>query len=91
MKEATGEVSMTVITIVLVAIVLGIGMALFGSKDSVGRKWIEGRFTEMINTDTSLDNYTSSDNSSSNSSSSSSSGSSYGSGDGRTVEGRVTD
>ena len=85
MKEATGEVSMTVITIVLVAIVLGIGMSLFGSKDSVGRKWIEGKFTDMVNTNTS------SDNSSSNSSSSSSSGSSYGSGDGRTVEGRVTD
>ncbi len=54
MKEATGEVSMTVITIVLVAIVLGIGMFLFGSKDSVGRNWIEGKFTKMTETDTTV-------------------------------------
>ena len=47
MKEATGEVSMTVITIVLLVAVLGIGMFLFGSKDSVGRKWIEGVFNNI--------------------------------------------
>lgn len=47
MKEATGEVSMTVITIVLIAIVLGIAMFLFGSEDSIGRKWIVNTFTEL--------------------------------------------
>ncbi len=46
MKEATGEVSMTVITIVLLVAVLGIGMFLFGSKDSVGRTWIENTFKQ---------------------------------------------
>ena len=49
MKEATGEVSMTVITIVLLVAVLGIGMFLFGSKDSVGRKWIENTFNNITN------------------------------------------
>ena len=47
MKEATGEVSMTVITIVLIAIVLGIAMALFGNENSIGRKWINDTFTEL--------------------------------------------
>ena len=54
MKEATGEVSMTVITIVLVAIVLGIGVFLFGSDKSVGRQWIESKFTDLTNTDTTV-------------------------------------
>ena len=58
MKEATGEVSMTVITIVLVAVVLGIAMFLFGSDDSIGRKWIEKTFTDMTGVDTGLDDYT---------------------------------
>lgn len=47
MKEATGEVSMTVITIILIVIVLGIATALFGDKDSPGRKWIESIFNQM--------------------------------------------
>ncbi len=58
MKEATGEVSMTVITIVLVALVLTIAMVLFGSDDSIGRKWIEKTFTDMTGVDTGLDDYT---------------------------------
>ena len=57
MKEATGEVSMTVITIVLLAAVLGIGMFLFGSKDSIGRKWIENTFNNITNKgDNAMDN-----------------------------------
>ena len=57
MKEATGEVSMTVITIVLLVAVLGIGMFLFGSKDSVGRKWIENTFNNITNKgDNAMDN-----------------------------------
>lgn len=51
MKEATGEVSMTVITIVLLVAVLGIGMWLFGGKDSPGRDWIEKTFKQISNTD----------------------------------------
>ena len=55
--EATGEVSMTVITIVLLVAVLGIGMFLFGSKDSVGRKWIENTFNNITNKgDNAMDN-----------------------------------
>lgn len=50
MKEATAEVSMTVITIVLLVAVLGIGMWLFGSKDSPGRTWIENTFNKIGNT-----------------------------------------
>ena len=57
MKEATGEVSMTVITIVLLVAVLGIGMFLFGSKDSVGRIWIENTFKNITNKgDNAMDN-----------------------------------
>lgn len=57
MKEATGEVSMTVITIVLLVAVLGIGMFLFGSKHSVGRNWIENTFNNITNKgDNAMDN-----------------------------------
>lgn len=57
MKEATGEVSMTVITIVLLVAVLGIGMFLFGSKDSVGGTWIENTFNNITNKgDNAMDN-----------------------------------
>ena len=57
MKEATGEVSMTVITIVLLVAVLGIGMLLFGSKGSVGREWIENTFNNITNKgDNAMDN-----------------------------------
>lgn len=56
MKEATAEVSMTVITIVLLVAVLGIGMFLFGSKE-VGRKWIENTFNNITNKgDNAMDN-----------------------------------
>lgn len=56
MKEATGEVSMTVITIVLVAIVLGIATALFAGEDSVGQKWINSMFGELTDkTDNAID------------------------------------
>ena len=47
MQAATGEVSMTVITIVLLVAVLGIGMYLFGSKGAPGRQWIEGVFNSI--------------------------------------------
>lgn len=57
MKEATGEVSMTVITIVLLVAVLGIGMFLFGSKDSYGREWIKNIFNNITNKgDNAMDN-----------------------------------
>lgn len=48
MKEATGEVSMTVITIVLVALVLALGTWLFAGENSIGRKWIEEMFGRQI-------------------------------------------
>ena len=57
MKEATGEVSMTVITIVILVAVLGIGMFLFGSKNSVARQWIEKTFNDITNKgDNAMDN-----------------------------------
>lgn len=52
MKEATGEVSMTVITIVILALVLGIGTFLFAGEDSIGRKWIENTFEEKTGVET---------------------------------------
>lgn len=47
MKEATGEVSMTVVTIILIVIVLGIATALFGGNNSPGRTWINSIFNDM--------------------------------------------
>ena len=49
MKEATGEVSMTVITIVLAALVVGIGTFLFAGNNAIGRKWITDTFNTKIN------------------------------------------
>lgn len=53
MKEATGEVSGTVITIVLLGLVLAIGIAIFSTKGddgkSTGQRWIESIFEK--NTD----------------------------------------
>lgn len=54
MKEATGEVSMTVITIVILALVLGIGTFLFAGKDSIGRKWIENTFEKNTGVETGI-------------------------------------
>lgn len=55
MKEATGEVSGTVITIVLVAAVLAIGAYLFTAKDENGRTiaggWIEDIFKDKLEID----------------------------------------
>lgn len=48
MKEATGEVSTTVITIVLLSIVLGIAMFLFGTENSIGRQWIYNSFNNFL-------------------------------------------
>ena len=49
MKEATGEVSMTVITIIVVALVLTIGYALFQGENAIGKQWIENMFNKQIN------------------------------------------
>ena len=51
MKEATGEVSGTVITIVLIGIVLAIAMGLFGSEESIGRQWIYNTFENITDTE----------------------------------------
>lgn len=52
MKEATGEVSGTVITIVLLGLVLAIGVWLFGGENSIGRKWIQNTFEQQTGIDT---------------------------------------
>ena len=46
MKEATGEVSGVVVTIVIIALVLTIGTAIFAG-DTV-KNWIEGVFNNNI-------------------------------------------
>ena len=54
MKEATGETSMTVITIVIVGLILAIGTWLFAGEDSIGRQWIRGTFEEQTGVTTGL-------------------------------------
>jgi len=49
MKEATGEVSMTVITIVLLALLVGIGTWLF-SANGPAREWINNFFHSEVAT-----------------------------------------
>ena len=52
MKEAAGEVSGTVITIVLIGLVLAIGVWLFSGEDSIGRKWIKNTFESQTGVST---------------------------------------
>lgn len=47
MKEATGEVSMTVITIVILALLVGIGKWLF-SANGPARDWINDFFNSDV-------------------------------------------
>jgi len=49
MKEATGEVSGTVITIVLIGAVLALGIWFFSS---YGKDWISGIFEKNVNSKT---------------------------------------
>lgn len=51
MKEATGEVSGTVVTIVIVAAILGIGAWLFVGENAPAREWIKGIFESNMNID----------------------------------------
>ena len=46
MKEATGEVSMTVITIVILALLVAIGTWLFAGENAPAKKWIQNIFEE---------------------------------------------
>ena len=48
MKEATGEVSMTVITIIIVALLLGVATFLFVGDNAPGKKWVENMFNKQI-------------------------------------------
>ena len=50
MKEAPGEVSMTVITIVILALLVGIGTWLFAGENAPGRKWIKNTFEKQTGT-----------------------------------------
>lgn len=57
MKEATGEVSGTVITIIIVALLAGIGTWLFAGENSIGRQWIKNTFEKQTGiTDTNTGN-----------------------------------
>lgn len=47
MKEATGEISMTVITIVILALLVGVGTWLFSS-NGPARNWINDFFQSNI-------------------------------------------
>ena len=46
MKEATGEVSMTVITIVILALLVAIVTWLFAGENAPAKKWIQNIFEE---------------------------------------------
>ena len=48
MKEATGEVSMTVITIVILALLVGIGTWLFAGENAPAKRWITELFENQI-------------------------------------------
>lgn len=49
MKEATGEVSMTVITIVILALLVGIASWLFAGDDAPAKGWINNLFNNQVN------------------------------------------
>lgn len=49
MKEATGEVSMTVITIVILALLVGIGTWLFAGDNAPAKGWLEDLFNKQVN------------------------------------------
>jgi len=48
MKEATGEVSMTVITIVILALLVGLGTWLFAGDDAPAKEWLTGLFEQQV-------------------------------------------
>ena len=51
MKEATGEVSGTVVTIIVIALVAGVAAALFAPLSdgkSIAQGWIERIFNEQV-------------------------------------------
>lgn len=52
MKEATGEVSGVVVTIVIIAAVLGIGTWLFVGPNAPARNWIQNVFNNSIGNQT---------------------------------------
>lgn len=47
MKEATGEVSGVIVTIVIIALILGLGTWLFG-ENGPAKGWIEDIFNKQI-------------------------------------------
>ena len=47
MKEATGELSMTVIVIIAAVAIIGILGMLFTGKNSIGKQWIEKQWKAM--------------------------------------------
>lgn len=48
MKEATGEVSGVVVTIIIIAAILGIGTWLFAGENAPARAWIENMFEDKL-------------------------------------------
>ena len=48
MKDATGEVSMTVVTIVIIAFIAGVAALLFSGDNPPAKKWIEDIFNTQI-------------------------------------------
>ena len=48
MKEATGEVSGTVITIVIIALIGGVAALLFSGDNPPAKQWIENIFNKQI-------------------------------------------
>ena len=48
MEHASAELSGTVIVIVLLAMIIGIGTWLFKENNSIGRQWITNVFNKQI-------------------------------------------
>lgn len=48
MKEATGEVSMTVITIVILALLVGLGTWLFAGEKAPAKGWLNNLFDKQV-------------------------------------------
>lgn len=48
MKEATGEVSMTVITIVILALLVGLATWLFSGENAPAKRWLNDLFENQV-------------------------------------------
>ena len=56
MKAAMGELNLTVVTIIILALLLGLAMVFFSGENSLARNYIQGQWDKMTNrADNALD------------------------------------